>query len=239
MTLKVLAPDFDDAAKRYLAGEQTQREAAADLGLSQPAFSSRLRRNGYPAITRGEAMARRLARMTQAERSNLAAAAHDAVRGMVRTDADLLKRALGKERVGKTNRAERALQEWFSEQGVNTVPQKAIGKYNADLACPVTTIAVELFGGNWHAYGEHGARLEERTRYLFNEGWHLYIIWTRGKVHPLLPQVADDLRAFYESASRNPADRREYRVVWGDGEFIASGYSDDDDLSLVPAGIGG
>jgi very-short-patch-repair endonuclease len=173
--------------------------------------------------------------MTPEQRAAQAASAHDAVRGMKRTDADLCKRALGKEQSAKLYRAERALQDWLTERGLVTTPQKAVGKYNIDLAA--FPVAVELFGGGWHAHGRHRARLDERTRYLFDEGWHLYIIWTHSRSHPLLPEIADDIVSFSQIASCDPSARREYRVVWGDGEFLSSGYSDDDELALIPSAI--
>lgn len=239
MTRKVSAADFDDAVQRYLAGEQTQGEAATSIGLSQPAFSSRLRRNGYRTLTRSEAMERRLARMTPTERAALAASAHDAVRGMTRTDEDLVKRALGKQRTqAHATDEERAVAALIQQAGRAVTLQQAVGKYNLDIGVD-GAVAVELFGGGWHAHGRHLARLPQRVKDIADAGWNLHIVWSANGFVPAPGPVAEDVLAYLQRTGSDPTFRRQYRVVRGDGKFIAAGCVDDDELTLVPAGIRG
>lgn len=239
MTRKASAADFDDAVQRYLTGEQTQREAAASIGLSQPAFSSRLRRNGYRTLTRSEAMERRMSAMTPAQRSAQSAAAHDAVRGMTRTDEDLVKRAIGKQRTqSHATDEERAVAAVIERGGYPVVLQQAVGKYNLDLGVD-GTVAVELFGGGWHAHGRHLARLPQRVEDIADAGWNLLIVWSANGFAPEPGPVAEDVLAYLQRTRRDPAFRRQYRVIRGDGKFIAAGCVDDDEVTLVPAGIRG
>src|SRR5690606_21844214 len=114
---------------------------------------------------------------------------------------------------------------------------QAVGPYNADLgAFPV---AVEVFGGHWHSHGRHAERLPKRTRYFFDRGWNVYIIWDYAHVHALSRSVTGDLIPFIERSRRDPTFRGQYRVVWGNGQLIASGSSEDDDLTLIPSGARG
>jgi very-short-patch-repair endonuclease len=225
--------DRDKSVDLYQSG-MTQKEIGEHFGVRQATVSRWLLKRGA-GITAREARLRYNARRTPEQRSAQSAAAHAAVRGMKRTVDDRTRRAAGVERVGKMNRPERALFDWLLAAGLCPTPQKAVGVYNLDFA--VESVAVELFGGGWHAYGQHVARLEERTRYLFDQGWHLYIIWAHHAAHVLLPEVANDLVGFVEEMRGNPATRRQYRVVWGDGDRVSCGSSEDDHLALIPARV--
>lgn len=226
--------DLDNIIRRYHAGE-TQSEIAATYGVRQASISTIIR-NAGAQISRGEAMRRRLARMTPAERSELASAAHDAVRGMVRTSEDLSKRAVGKQRnLSHATDEEIALADELRRVGLAVNPQQAVGKYNVDIgAFPV---AVEVFGGGWHAHGRHLARLPERVKYIADSSWNLLIVWVRGGTRIDIPAVAQDALAYHERSSSDPTFRRQYRVIRGTGKFYSAGCVDDDKLALIPTTI--
>lgn len=184
----------------------------------------------------GEGMRRRMAALSAEERVALSAAAHDAVRGSKRGEDELVKRAAGKQRslAGATDQ-ERAI---ASAMGIMPgVLQQAVGKYNLDIgAAPV---AVELFGGGWHAHGRHRARMPQRVKDLADAGWNLLIIWTH-RHHPLdVAVVADDAAAYVERSRSDPSFRRQYRVIWGSGKLISAGCVDDNEVTLIPVGIRG
>lgn len=225
----------DEIKRRYLAGE-TQTAIACSLEVTQASVSYWVAKLGIQ-ISRSEAASRRCGRMTDTERKALTTSAHFAVRGSEVPDCQLRARAVTKEyRQSHATADERRLAVWMGSRGLTTTLQKAIGKYNIDVAA--YPVAVELFGGGWHAHGEHRARLPQRVRDIADEGWNLLIIWTHQN-HLLGPEVTDDLIAYIERSSSDPAFRRQYRMVWGDGQFISSGCVDDDQLTLVPTGIRG
>lgn len=220
---------------RYKAG-QTQDQIAADLGITQATVSHWVIKAGVQR-SRSETERRKWAGMTPETRAAQVASAHDAVRGLARSDEDLERRALSKERnQSHATSDERRMAAWMLSRGIQTIAQKAVGKYNVDLAAE--PVAVELFGGGWHAHGDHRTRLPKRTRYLADRGWNTIFVWTH-KAHPLGAEVTDELVAYVERSRSDPAFRRQYRVVWGDGKFIAAGSVDDDEVTLVPAGIRG
>jgi hypothetical protein len=61
--------------------------------------------------------------------------------------------------------------------GYEVVHQLPVGPYNIDLALPACSIAVEVNGGYWHAYGRHLARRNRRLKQIFDEGWSCCEIW--------------------------------------------------------------
>jgi len=231
---KPLPISDEEIFDRYQSGE-TKKDIARSLGVHDATIQRRLEQFGVEvAKNYSEAMKTRWKRLDQAGRYALVEAAHEATRGKKHSFNQLCRRALGvQHHCPNVSEAEKTVAKWLAGQGISIIPQQAVGPYNADLgAFPV---AVEVFGGHWHASGRHAARMPKRTRYFFNEGWNVYIIWVNALHHPLLPQVTDDLVAFVQKSRSNPSFRGQYRVVWGNGQFISAGCSNDNDLSLVPS----
>lgn len=233
---KLTAVQVEELIDRYVAGE-SQNQLAAAFGITQSSVYRWIKKHGVQ-ITRSEAERRKWETMSAAQRSAQVASAHEAVRGTTRTHESLVQAALTRERVlSHATDEERVMATWLTDRGIEGVTlQKAVSKYNVDIAA--APVAVELFGGGWHSHGLHRERLPERTRDLANHGWNLLIVWTH-KVHPLGSEVADEIVSFVERSRSDPAFRRQYRVIWGDGKFIASGCVDDDKLTLIPSGIRG
>ena len=178
----------------------------------------------------------RLSRMSADERASLASYAHDAVRGMVRSDADLERRAIGKERSGRPGSAmEELLGELLESRGLSVVHQKAVGKYNIDLAVE-GTVAVEVSGRP--KKGANLARIPKRVKYLGDAGWSMVVVWSNTQRHPVTEECAEYVVSFLDELRRDPALVGEYRVVRGGGEFIARGRMDDDDIPFVLSPVG-
>jgi very-short-patch-repair endonuclease len=156
------------------------------------------------------------------------------VRGKVRSEAELLQRAQSRESKGCSIASvyELQLAELLTTQGVQNITlQKAIGKYNVDLAWD--SIAVEIYGGAWHNSGRHAGRFQERTHYILDSGYHLVIIWIIKSANFLLsPNAADYLIAFAESTRANPTLPSQYRVIRGTGDLLIQGCAQDNDFPM-------
>ena len=160
-------------------------------------------------------------------------AAHEAVKGMKRTYDDLCRRAIGKEqKPPKMSRWEAMFSEWLSSNNISFTYSKACGKYNIDFAIG-NSVAVELYGGAFHAEGRAAARLNERIKYLFDSGWNVYTIWCLSKESTIFPGCLDDFIAFLERSRSDKSFRRQYRVIWSDGDFISAGSDESDYVPRV------
>lgn len=222
--------EIDDLIRLYQAGE-SQNKLATRFGITQASVSRWIQKRGA-GISRSEAEARKWSTMTAEQRAAQVASAHEAVRGMTRTIGDLERRAAGKQRTrSHATPEELALATLLP----GSEPQLAIGKYNVDIGAE--PVAVELFGGNWHADGRHRARLPQRVEHLADAGWNLLIVWcTQGRLLNVAA-IAQDALSYLEQSRRDPAFRRQYRVVWGDGQLIAAGCVDDDERTLIPSSV--
>lgn len=223
---------IDEIARRYLAGESTNALAKA-YGAVRSAIDIRLKDAGV--TLRSETEANRLVanRRTPEQNRQIMRAAHETVRGSRRKPISNERCAVTREARGVfITDEERMFAGWIAERGIEPLPQKAIGPYNVDIAAG--TVAVEIFGGGWHAYGVHKRRSPERFRYILDQGWNLVIIWVSNRRYPLATAAADYVVAFAEQASSDPSMRGKNRVIWGDGKAASSVDFEVDDLAVKP-----
>lgn len=221
----------DDAAvvDRYVAGE-SENAIAKSLGCNRFVVRRRLMEAGI--TPRGQAAAETLkwAAMPAEQRAIQVQAAHAASKGRRSSDEALARRARGVEARGHATKEEASIGGWLQARGAIVRYQVAEGPYNIDVA--TGSVAVELFSGGWHTSEQHRRRAQKRARYLFDHGWHLLVIWTDKRRHPLGEVVAEEVVALADVASRDPASPRQYRVIWGDGELIASGSANEDYIPI-------
>lgn len=195
-----------------------------------------LRNAGLPIRSSSEAGVLRMGRMTAAERKQLASASHAARRGQIVSDEVQEKIAATRERIqygGRTSPGTDVLCAMLHSDDISHVREKAVGRYNVDIALPESSVAVEVLGGNWHGAKPIHAR---RTPDILNRGWHILFVWDikRCKVGP---GAYNEIVAFAQFASENPSARREYRVIRGDGKLLAVGHADDDEFPLIPPSV--
>lgn len=224
-----------EIAEAYRAGE-SEFALAKRLGVARGVIRRHLLEEKVDVRGASASQLLRNANLTPEQRAARAAAAHDAVRGVRLSEEHLMRMAQSKEAAGvgrRISRHEELLNGWLQEHGVELVREKAVGKYNLDFA--VGPVAVEILGGNWHAYRASHA---QRTPYILNQGWALLFIWTIRRA-PLCAEAGEYVIAFAEEARRNPALRGQYRVIRGDGKLTASGCADDDEFPLVPPSVRG
>jgi len=157
-------------------------------------------------------------------------AAHNAARGRKQTIEERSKGALTRElypsNIGKW---ETILSSMLFKHGISTIPQKAIGPYNCDLAA--YPVAVEVFGGNFHFSGSAFDRLPKRIHYILNSGWNIIMI-NVGRRRPITEETARYLVSYIQSLCCFPAIGCEYRMIWGTGELVIFGSSNDDEITI-------
>lgn len=214
----------------YLAGE-SEYALAQRLDVSRPVIRKRLVDAGVTIRRPSEAGIVRAGKMTKAQRATQAAAAQRAARRREVSEAELLTRARARERDGKFgSEGELFLAHLLESRDLLPVPQKAIGKYNIDMAA-AESVAVEVLGGNWHSAKRTHAI---RTPQILNAGWHLIMVWNQKGTGPITAGAAEYIATFAEQVRWQPTMTRQYRVVTGDGEVLAARCADDDEFPLIP-----
>ena len=223
---------LDDAAvvAAYLSG-MSENAVAAKFGIGRNMVTRRLAQAGVHHRGRSEAEYLKWSQMTPEQKAAQVKAANDAARGRVKSLEEKCMAARTREvRPVNVSEYELALLNLLANRGLRCGTQTAVGPYNCDLTAP--PVAVEVWGGNWHFGGDHAARTPERIRHLLDAGWHVLIVVVN-RQFPITPAVADYVLAYVKQARRNPAAGREYRMVWGAGEFTSGGRADDDHVPDV------
>lgn len=214
--------DVDNLIELYNSGESV-KQLAHLFGIARSVVCLRLRSHGIMPRGRSESMYLRMARTAPEERARLSDAAHAAVRGHRRTEEELCKRAVTRQQSGKfATPIEIRLAEMLEDRGLRTVKQMAVGSYNIDVAITEPPIAVEIFGGNWHAGGRHAERYRKRCDYLLDHGWVPVIIWVV-RDYPLQEGAADYLVALVEAVRFDKTAFQQEQVIRGDGQFTTLG----------------
>lgn len=214
---------------------KTENAISKQFNISRQVIRKVLLRHNIAPRTMSAANKLRYIDMSQDEKNAVIKNAQDSVRGKFQAVEHLLNRAKGVERTKpNVSIAEKILSDFLLERGVETIPQKAINKYNVDLAA--FPVAIEVLSGFWHA---SKIKHVERARDIFSAGWDMIFVWTSKTRSPITPAVADYIIAFLNERRRNPSAPREYRVIRGDGKFLAGGRADDNNFSIMPKGFEG
>jgi very-short-patch-repair endonuclease len=192
--------------------------------------------SGRKLRNRSEQQFARMRRATFAERKALAAAAHAAKRGRPNSEAAQLKMAAS--RCRKVGPLEAKVKQCLEQAGINCDQQFPIGKYNCDLLCKIDpwattpSVAVEVWGGGWHFHGAHRARFPERTKYILSSGYSIAFLAIMNKF-AWNDRAAKNLITHLDALSRLPSGECQYRMIWGDSNYVTIGGLDDIEKALI------
>lgn len=224
-----------EIVRRYTNGESEKSIADSLPGkLSRVFVRGVLLEAGINPRNPSQANWLRVSQMTPAQKKAQTAKANKASRGRKISWEEKCAQALGKQ-AACVNQSplEVKMLEWLREIGIGGVPQQAIGAYNADIG--VAPVAVEIFGGNFHAAGRHAARFPQRCHYFFDQGWSGVFVWVNAVSNPLTIDAAKYVASFIEAAKSDPSLIGQYRMIGGRGQLFATGSLDCDDFTSVLA----
>jgi hypothetical protein len=213
MTHKWEPPDPGHLVERYVTGE-SEFSIAKSCGVSTNAVRTFLERSGVQRRGSGAANALRMSRMTPEQRAANAAAANAASRGRERSEDELVRTALTRQKIGfGIGRWEQAVAGELTRRGIEVTPQLAVHGYNIDVAA--WPLAVEVHSGGGYP---DPARYRERVVYLADQGWHsVYVTYVHGRFH--VPVVCDQVVSLLKRAERRPPVRGEYWVIRGSSQL--------------------
>jgi hypothetical protein len=204
------------------------------LGVPIGAIKRAFAKEGLTLRNRSEQQFARMANADPAERKRLTDAAHRAVRGKPLSLAARLRIAQAGKRHSSVT--EDRVADELQQRGIEFDRQFPIHVYNADFliqpaGAGALPIAMEVFGGHWHRYGEHARRFPERSRQILSSH-HLLILWAT----PMFPLAAGLEHAItqLELLRRLPAPVGQYRVIWGELGLTATGCAEDVERALIP-----
>lgn len=223
---------WDDVVNAYRAG-MSENQVSKQFKIQRPSVRRILERSGVHVRNQSEAEFMKWRHMPEEKRQAWAEKTRQRATGRTVTIEEKIKRALTVERkcLNQSDQ-ERIMLGWLEQLGAkNLIPQKAIAAYNADIgAFPV---AVEIFGGNFHASGRHAARFVERCHHFADLGWALIVVWCDRTSSPLTIDAAKHVVAFMDEVNRCPSLIGQYRMIGGSGELFAAGSLKSNDLSAV------
>lgn len=167
--------DRGQIVTRYREGASS-KSLADRFGVSRQVINRLVRHSGLKIRGGSEANLLRMKRMTREERLALTARAHAAVRGSRHSEEHRSKIAASREGSFRSP-LEKELFEQLRSRGLTCTPNKAIGRYNVDVGVNEGSIAVEVFGGNWHSAPGHAGKFRKRCDYILDRGWLPVIVW--------------------------------------------------------------
>jgi very-short-patch-repair endonuclease len=215
--------DVQKLIELYRSGWSVKK-LAEHFSADRNAIGRRLKENGITPRDRSESMFLRMEQTSPEERLRLTTAAHNSVRGAKRSIQEKMRRAAVREDIRYCSPIELRLINMLTDRGIKVIPQKAVGIYNIDIAIAPLRIAVEVYGGHWHAGGNHARRFRERFDFLINAGWTPIIVWV-SKQNPLTRGAADYIVSIAEKLRLNEPVGRHEHVISGGGQPSAIGSS--------------
>lgn len=188
----------------------------------------------YPVRNLSDANRLMMRHRTKEENMRNTEAAHAAAKVRVMSLNEKRRRARTRElKQAHASTAEQLMAEWLRQRGYSTCLQKAVDVYNIDIAID-DRIAIEIYGGGWHASGDHAARAPKRFDLLLSEGWLVFIVWVDGRHYPLMPGAADAIWTEIQTTSFPHVGRGRYVVLRGDGSEFVRGSNDVSMLNVKP-----
>lgn len=209
-------------------------EIARNMGVASSVIVDRLSEIGITPRNRSEAMYTRMSHTSTEERRRLTNAAHASVRGVRQTDEHRHKIAVALESSqAMATRTEAIFIEMLNSRGITATPQKAIGRYNVDIALDEFPVIVEINSGGWHGAGAHAARYAERTKYLLDCGLSVVVIWINTTNMPLESSAADYVVSIANKLGSQKPVRGEEIMIRGDGQSTSIGQRKFNNLPAV------
>ena len=209
---------IEDIATRYLAGASANG-IAQTLEITRNAVHRALTTKGIPQRSNAEANRLMMSKRSPAENAKNTIVAHDTVRGVAQPDEVVRQRAIRCQlSTAHTSPEEIRFACLLKERGLTIIQQKAVERYNIDIAVLQGRIAVEICGGGYSK--EVKANFRKRLDVLINNNWTPIMIAVSAK-RPFTQAAIDYVIAVSQVFCKNPTLVRQEHVITGHAQPTA------------------
>lgn len=222
-----------DVASQFTQGASV-KSLAVKFGRSRSVINACLADHGIKTRCRSDSMYLRMSKTSFEDRKKLTEKANQAIRAKPSSfhKENAEKQAITKAvSLSKVGAGEVEFMNSIKAKGFNPVPQLAVGVYNLDIA--VGNLAVEVHANTGHPHTM--PRLLRRIKDLLNCGYNvLYIktLYEPSKCATDWTACADYAVTFIDETSCLPSRACEYRVIRCNGDLIARGRLNGENLAI-------
>lgn len=202
------------------------------LGVSRRTVDFALRKRGITTRNQSESEKHKWSQMSAEQRQKQVAKAHETVRNLPREffKQGSIKQAIAKEKsLAKVGFLEKEFFDLLGDFGFLVKQQVAFGPYNIDLAVGNTAIEIHINSANPHSH----AYYRKRVVSLLKGGWHVIYVKISSKI--FIDRAANQVARLINISQGNESLVRQYWMVRGSGELVATGCLNGDDLACVAA----
>ena len=169
-----MKPDATTLRRLYVDERKSSGEIGRMFERSSPQVCAWLRAAGIKRRSASEASQLFLSTTSYESRLAMTRASRAIITGRKRSDDDLERRALGKQRGCKLSGLEQRALDCLRAAGLDPVPLLAVGKFNVDMGFPAARVALEVDGGNWHKTDRRKRAADAvKAAFLAEQGWTL------------------------------------------------------------------
>lgn len=191
-------------------------------GCSRSAIKKRLEDSGIQTRPLSESQPLYMQSLTKKQRQQITKAAHAAVKGRCYSFEELCKRASEREisfDFTKMNRRELLFYSLAASAGLELIPQKAAGPYNADFAVHGLSVTVEIYS---HSSSGHRTvpKKRKRLKYFLDRGYAVITILNAAKLG-ISPTCIQKVLSLTKQICRNESMLSQEYVILGDGNPTA------------------
>ncbi len=231
-------PDLTIPIANYAAG-MTMKEVCKGLpGFSRERIERAFLAAGAAVRRVSDAKKFSYSLMTAERRRALTMAANVAKRGKPTSIESAERRAKTVERTMQlAGRTDLIMAVWLAQRGIAFTMQKAVGRYNIDIAIHEPPIAIEIDGERHHFTEAAVAHSLQRSEFLLSCGWRLIEIRLKAVRYLLRESTADYVVSLIEAARNNEPLWSEHCVIWGNGDAISGIKDQSNDRPIVGSAI--
>lgn len=224
----------DEIVNLYLSGVSVNA-LSKKYPIGRRGIDSLLRKEGVKMRSQSESELIKWQNMTEEQKKRQVEKAHKAVKRLPDSHWDRVMRLNAKckeNTLSKVGHLETEFIQQFKKLGFEPVSQKAVDRYNIDIAINTTAVEIHINGANPH----NAVSYKRRIINLLKLGWN--VIYVKITSDVFIEITANKIGRMIHLIESNPSSVCQYGMIRGTSEIVTSGCLDGNDLSTVSASNG-